>query len=580
MPRWPRLRAAWGLAQATVVAGAVLLVLTGLVIGVYDERSYREQRVREVTVQSGILAATVTAALAFDDRQAAEEYVAALGVNPELRNAAVYDRTGRLVAAFSRSGDGSPPPRVTMQAPKFEGALLSVVAPVSQDGERLGAVWLQVDADPMARRLARYVGLALLLAMALLVVGVLGAAQTALTRANRRLQGEIVERERAEEALRQSQRMEAMGQLTGGVAHDFNNILMVASSGLDLMERTDDPARRQTLMDGMRQAVERGASLTRQLLAFSRRGALQPQVINLADRVNAMEVLLDRSLGEEVSVDLEMPPDLWRVEVDPAQFELAILNLAVNARDAMPGGGRITISAVNRPDLVQGDLKGDFVEVCVMDTGTGVPEELLGRVFEPFVTTKEVGKGTGLGLSLVYGFARASGGEARIGNRKAGGAVVSIFMPRTLKPFAKDAPAPARVARPKAGQGRVLLVEDDDAVAGLVSGMLEELGFKTSRAANAAEALEAVERQGAFTLVFSDLVMPGGMDGIALARELARRRPDVPILLSTGFSPAAAAAADQGLRLLAKPYGIEALDAAINAARAGRARDPHAPTED
>jgi signal transduction histidine kinase len=413
-------------------------------------------------------------------------------------------------------------------------------------------------------------------------VAVLGAAQAALTRANRELRRQardlaeanealriqIAEREKAEEALRQSQKMEAIGQLTGGVAHDFNNLLMVASSGLDLMERTEDPARRDLLKNSIRQAVDRGSSLTRQLLAFSRPTAQKPQVIDLADQIEGMKVLLERSLREDIEVELRLPKDLWLVEVDPNQLEVALLNMAVNARDAMPAGGKITIAAENRAGVADAALRGDYVQLCVIDTGKGMSPELVSRVFEPFFTTKERGQGTGLGLSQVYGFARASGGEVRIESTPDEGTTISIYLPRQKKPLSTLVAEEARPAATPRGRGKVLLVEDDEAVAALVDDMLRELGYQPTHVANAAEALAALDG-GKFDLVFSDMVMPGEMDGLGLARRILKTHPDLPVVLTTGFSEAAAAANEDGIRLLVKPYRIEQLAAELAAARAG-----------
>ena len=580
----PKPTARWRLVPAIALAGAVVLLATGLGIGIYDEQAYQSQKEREAGVQAQILAASVTAALAFNDRGAAREYVDALQVNPEVEVVGVYDENGALVASYARPGMTAPA-HARPAPPLFEGDHLVVTAPVAQGGSSLGLVSVQTGLEPAARRLARYSGTGLLVIMALLMVGVLAVANSLMGRArrelstradeladaNRQLLVQIAESERAEEALRQSQRLEALGRLTGGVAHDFNNILMVASSGLDLLDRTTDPVRREAVRAGVRQAVDRGASLTRQLLTFSRRSALKPEVIDLPSRIEGMRVLLDRSLRENIRVEMEMPAGLWRVEADASQLELALLNLAVNARDAMPGGGLVRIEAENLGELKQGELNGDYVRLSVTDTGGGIAPEQIAHVFEPFFTTKEVGKGTGLGLSQVYGFARGSGGDARIESVLGRGATVSIYLPRSDKSLA--APDVAAAPPVEAGHGRILLVEDDPAVAAMVSEMLKDLGYEVSHASAAAAALEVLDREPSFDLMFSDMVMPGGMDGIELAREVGRRRPDLPVLLTTGFSPAATAAQREGRRLLSKPYTIESLAAALQATLGRRGRD-------
>jgi len=298
------------------------------------------------------------------------------------------------------------------------------------------------------------------------------AARTGeLEAANRELRAQMTERARMEESLRHAQKLEAVGQLTGGVAHDFNNLLMVISGGLDLLERQTDPARRRRLIEGMRQAAGRGAALTRQLLTFSRRQALHPEPIGLREHVEGMRELLDRSLRGDVNVALDLAPNLWPVLVDPGELELAVLNLAVNARDAMPVGGTITIRAENNPNLQDGHVHGDFVCLSVIDTGTGMPPEVASRAFDPFFTTKGIGKGSGIGLAQVYGFTTQSGGAVRIETALGGGTTVALYLPRSN---ATPATAPHALAdrtserEPKAVVGHVLVVEDDNEVAALV----------------------------------------------------------------------------------------------------------------
>ncbi len=569
------------LLPAIAVAGAVVLVFTGLAMGVYNEGSYRDQRAREVSAQASILAASVTAALVFEDKAAAQEYVTAVHANPGIAGAAVYDKSGRMVASYTFPGWPTPPRRPPPDGSVFARLHVEAAAPVMQNGERIGTVFLSTWPETPARAISRHAGVALLVVMACLFVAGMGLAQATLRRANadledqardlaeanRLLQVQMEEREKAEDALRQSQKMEAMGQLTGGVAHDFNNILMAASSGLDLLERTKDPARRQMLRDSIRQAVDRGASLTRQLLAIARRSTLQPSVLDLRAQIEGMLVLLERSLREDITVALEVEPGLWSVEADPSQLEVAVLNIAVNARDAMPDGGVITIGANNMPGLADGDLRGDYVRLSVRDHGVGMSRELLGRVFEPFFTTKGVGKGTGLGLSQVYGFIRASGGDVRVESEPGRGTIVSMYLPRSAKRAPASDPGQAGATTP-AAHGRVLLVEDDDNVAGMVSEMLEHIGYGVLRAANASIALRLLERE-TVDVVFTDMVMPGRLGGLDLAHEIAVRRPGLPVVLTTGYSEAVAAARDQGLPLLVKPYRIDALAKALEDARKG-----------
>jgi CheY-like chemotaxis protein len=358
--------------------------------------------------------------------------------------------------------------------------------------------------------------------------------------------------------------MEALGQLTGGVAHDFNNLLMVAAGSLDLMERTSDPAKLDRLKAGIRHAVDRGAKLTQQLLTFSRRSPLRAEVIDPGERVRGMDVLLDRLLSDGVSMDMALAPDLWPVDVDPSQLEVAMLNIALNARDAMPEGGVIRISAENVPGVGGGD---DLVRIAITDTGTGIAPEQINKIFEPFYTTKGVGQGTGLGLSQVYGFARASGGEVEVASELGKGTTVSLLLPRSLLP-PKPVAATVGVAEPS-GKGRILLVEDDDTVAEMVGGMLGEIGYESERAINGDEAIDRLEHDADFAMVLSDMIMPGKRGGIDLVREVAQRWPQLPTLLMTGYSAAAGAALREGVRLVPKPFTIQKLSAELDATLAG-----------
>ena len=394
----------------------------------------------------------------------------------------------------------------------------------------------------------------------------------ALAEANEQLRVEMDERARVEETLRQAQKIEAIGQLTGGVAHDFNNLLMVISGGLDMLDRQTDPIRRRRLMEGMIQAAQRGASLTRQLLAFSRRQKLHPEPVDVALQIGGMRELLDRSLRGDVHVEFDFPEALWPVEVDPGELELVILNLAVNARDAMPNGGTIVVRGENLLDLNDEQIAGDYVRLSVIDRGTGMSPEVLTRVFEPFFTTKDVGKGSGLGLAQVHGFVTQSRGTVRIKSALGKGTSIELYLPRS-----RNAPSKARHlidlntvrGRPKkSNHGHILLVEDDDEVAALVSEMLTQLGYGVTRAASAAAALGALADGRAVDLIFSDIMMPGGMNGVELAREIKRRRSDIPVLLTSGYSEVAAHDAEvAGVQILPKPYHIDELAAALKAAK-------------
>ena len=395
-------------------------------------------------------------------------------------------------------------------------------------------------------------------------------------RRTKRLHDEAERRELAEDALRQAQRLEAIGQLTGGVAHDFNNLLMIVSGTVQRLRRHVAGEPETRLLDTIANATARGESLTRQLLAFSRRQTLQPSVIDLAERLPEIKDMLSRSLRGDIEIRLGVPRRPCAVKVDPSEFELALLNLAFNARDAMPSGGTLTISA--KPVLMRGKsseegLSGEFVAVRVADTGSGIAPEVLPRVFEPFFTTKEVGKGTGLGLSQVYGFARQSGGAASIATSARRGTAVTLFLPRTWEAPAQPRRQTAAVAAPLL-TGTVLVVEDNAEVAEVGQAYLEQLGFKVRHAASAQAGLDLIEGEDRIDLVFSDILMPGGMNGLQLADALRRRHPDITVLLTTGYSSSAQDAVRRGFAVLRKPYDLAALERALREARGADAAAP------
>ncbi|MDB5438229.1 MAG: integral rane sensor hybrid histidine kinase [Caulobacteraceae bacterium] len=573
------IRAMRNLISTAALIGALALVLGGLSLGISNERRDRADRIAEARVQADIVASSVTAALTFDDKAAAQEYVEAMRLNPQLRGVAVYDDKGALFASSTRP-DAEPPPATTPQEATLGDPRLRLERPVVHNGGRIGTVLVRLTPPTFAEAALRHGGVALMVLMGLIVLVVIGSSQAALRRANlalidraaalaeanRELEVQIAEREKVEEALRQSQKMEAMGQLTGGIAHDFNNILMVASSGLELMERSTNPDKVDKLRAGIKQALDRGAGLTRQLLAFARRSPLQPRPVDLTVTLEGMAMILERSLREDIGVRIALPHDLWPVRADPTQLEVAILNVAVNARDAMPDGGKILISAENVALDEPKGLKGEFVRLSIADTGQGMTQDQLSRVFEPFFTTKEVGKGTGLGLSQVYGFARATGGDVRIESQPGEGATVNLYLPHSDAPApALPKAAPAQIAAGKR-RGRALLVEDDEQVAQVVTGMLDHLGFEVEHASSAVEALSRLSHAELLDLVLSDMVMPGGMGGMDLAKRIAADHPGLPVILATGYSESAAAARAEGFPLLIKPYTMDQLAAELNAA--------------
>ena len=382
---------------------------------------------------------------------------------------------------------------------------------------------------------------------------------------------QVAEREHTERLLRQSQKMEAVGQLTGGIAHDFNNLLMVITGGLSILERNPAPERLGKLRDGMRQAAERGAALTRQLLAFSRQKELHPKPIALARHVEGMRDLLGGSLGGDVRVETAFDAGVWPVRVDEGELEIALLNLCVNARDAMPRGGCIIIAAKNRPDVHEYELDGDYVELSVTDTGEGMDAATAARCLEPFYTTKEIGKGSGLGLAQVYGFAQGSDGSVQIESKLHEGTTVSLLLPRSKSAPMASVPGPDAGNGAAAGEGAgggILLVEDDLAVAALTAEMLGELGYAVTHVCSAQAGLNALAQSQGIGIVLSDVMMPGGMDGLSFVKEMARRGIDLPVVLVSGHPDAIKRDAERaGVPLLGKPYRLEDLAAALRNAR-------------
>src|SRR6202790_2641668 len=399
----------------------------------------------------------------------------------------------------------------------------------------------------------------------------------------RELEAENEARKKAEETLRQAQKMEAVGQLTGGVAHDFNNLLTIIQGGLDMIGRQistfDGSPAVSRVVRGRDMAVEgvrRAAKLTSRLLAFARQQPLDPKTIDPNKLVSGVCELLRRTLGEAVLLETVLAGGLWRTYVDANQLENALVNLGVNARDAMPGGGKMTIETANChldeayvSGLTEPVSAGQYVMIAVADSGLGMDRATLVRAFEPFFTTKGVGKGTGLGLSQVYGFVRQSGGHVRIYSELGEGTTAKIYLPRHVG-AEEDS---AEISRPSApihaiGAESILLVEDDDALRAYGVELLNDLGYNVLSASNAASALEIIDRGHKIDLLFTDVVMPGGMNGRGLADEATRRRPDLKILFTTGYTRNAIVhqgRLDPGLQMIGKPYTYQELGARIRA---------------
>jgi two-component system NtrC family sensor kinase len=390
-----------------------------------------------------------------------------------------------------------------------------------------------------------------------------------------RWRDEIAKRAQVEDALRQTQRLEALGHLTGGVAHDVNNLLMVVSNNAYLLQRrlrsgVFDEAQTLKPLDAILRAVATGARLTRQLLAFARRQALRPEVMRLQDQLPLLLDLMRHSVTALVSVEGEAAPACDCVQVDPAELELALLNLAVNARDAMPAGGRLRVSA-RRAAAHDQPPPGRWVLLSVSDTGSGIAPEHLARVFEPFFTTKETGKGTGLGLSQVYGFCEQAGGSVRIHSTPGQGTTVTLLLP-AVDALPEPAAEPAAVA---AAQGRLLLVEDNADVAAATEPLLANWGYQVRSARSGDAAWQLLQRgeRPDVDLMLSDIVMPGMLDGLTLAQRVRRRWPHIGVVLMTGHATETGKALDDGFTVLQKPWTPQALAAALEQAR------PRTPTD-
>lgn len=373
----------------------------------------------------------------------------------------------------------------------------------------------------------------------------------------------IDERKKLEDQLRQSQRMEAIGQLTGGVAHDFNNLLAVMIGNAEMLILKDmSKDKLHQHIDNIIDAVDRASSLTDRLLAFSRQQALSPVSSDVITYVDGLEDMLRRTLGETIDFNFVHTPDLWPAIIDPHQFENALINLALNARDAMPDGGKLTIETANvtldetyaeQHEEVQ---PGDYVEVAVTDTGTGMASEVLEKVFEPFFTTKEVGKGSGLGLSMVFGFAKQSNGHLSVYSEVGEGTTVKLYMPRSAnKEINVDASDDTKFAEP--GLERILVVEDDESVRSISVSILSEQGYDVVAVVDGNEAIEQLKGNAAFDLLFTDVILPGGMNGVEIAKQAEKLQPHIKVLYTTGYTENSIVhdgKLDRGITLVSKPY--------------------------
>lgn len=560
--------------QAAAGVFAVVLVLLGVLVVTLSDRDYRQQQIQRSQIRAQIIAASAVAAIDFHDVEAAREVLRPYGVDPLGRVVALYDAQGRLMTGFGWRG-GIIPPSLA-EATQARTAARGV-APIESGGRRIGTAVVLSEVEPLSRRLSRYALITVLAVLAATVVLILGLSQSALRRANRELQAsndqlieQMAQREKAEADLRQAQKMESIGQLTGGIAHDFNNMLAIVIGSLDIAERrfTSSPDRARVAIGHALEGANRAASLTKRLLAFARRSPLQPQAIDANQLVANMSELLRRSLGEGISIETVLAGGLWRTHADPGQLENAILNLCVNARDAMDGAGRLTIETLNahlddayaaRHD---GVAAGQYVAIAITDNGPGMPKDVIDRAFEPFFTTKGVGKGTGLGLAQVYGFVRQSGGHVKIYSEIGQGTSVKIYLPRHFG--AAEASEVSRVAGelPRARDGElILVVEDEEQVRRMSVSALEELGYPVLEAPGGEAAIAVLRERPDIRLLFTDVVMPD-VDGRQLADRARLIRPDLPVLFTTGYTRNAVVhngVVDSDVHFIPKPFTVEQL---------------------
>ena len=566
-----RVRSGWHSAPIAIFGVALLILLGGIAVIAQNESTYDRARTEQTQGLSDVLAASTAAAVDFDDPAAAQQAVDAFAVNNQVRMIAVYRHDGAAIAGYDRSG--RPVPSSISALPDARANVIRVTSPIVQAGQHIGTVYLDIDREAPARRISRYLVISVLFVLAALVVVALGLAQGQLRRVNRELAGraealtqanvlleeQIEERAKAEEQLRQSQKMQALGQLTGGIAHDFNNQLTVIQGSADMLTRPGlAEEKRIRFAQAIVQSATNAASLTSQLLAFARRQPLKPERLDLNTLIRDMRDLLDRTMGERVRIVTDLSPVACRVEVDRAQLQSAVLNVASNARDAMAAGeGTLTIRT---RDLGLDEDGKHFVALDISDSGGGMAPEVMDRIFEPFFTTKGTGQGTGLGLSQVYGFATQSGGEVKAVSEPGKGTTISLVLPCVDAALSQpvEAAAAGSGAQPSA---TILVVEDNEDVGAFAETLLTELGHRVTRAATGEEALE-IARRKRFDIVLSDVVMPG-MGGIKLAEALAREQPQLPVVLATGYSQDIVEGGSGGRPVILKPYRLATLSEAL-----------------
>lgn len=556
--------AAWTVLSPLAI-GLITVALLGATIGlaVYSDALAREAGTRQAMAQAAILSRSLTGPIAFDDTGVIRENIAAVKADPAIKALGAYNAAGRLLAGFVRGAEVLPSFSRASDLRITDGRV-EVRRAVVQSSTTIGFIYLASEPTSRNQRLLRFTGVAATAVLATILGVVLAASFAALAGTNRRLKAEIESRRVAEEALVQARKMEAMGQLTGGVAHDFNNLLTPIVATLDMLQRRDiGGPRERRLIDAAAQSADRARLLVQRLLAFARRQPLQPRPTDLAAIVLGMQDLLKSTLGPNIDIDIDVMSDLPPVIADANQFEMAILNLAVNARDAMPNGGRLTVAAANEEvtaaTLVDLTL-GDYVRIQVADTGTGMSDETLARAIEPFYSTKGIGKGTGLGLSMVHGLMNQLSGAMSIMSRIGEGTTINLYLPVS----AEAAQASKIAASPKvcfSRAYRVLLIDDDELVRGAIAEILSEAGLQVEQIRSASDGMERLSAGSLPDIVVTDHLMPG-MTGADLAIAMRESHPGLPVIVVSGYAENAGLPA--GLVRLGKPVQRDELLLTIN----------------
>ncbi len=558
---------------AALVGSVAFLMVAWLTMTIVADAAHEKQVGDGAQMQARVLADSIAAPLAFDDQDAIKQYLSALSGNPDVLAIAVYDDRGHRVAEFGQNVD--PAQFHTGRQTDASGASIGVSAQVIQKGQKLGTVFFRQKTETVGARLARYAGAGLLLIIAALLLVITTLDARALKRSNERLLAEMQQRESVEAALRQSQKMEAVGRLTGGIAHDFNNMLAVILGNNELLLRRfgDADAKLLQFINNTQEAAKRAAALTQRLLAFSRRQPLDPKPANVAQVTLETSDLIRRTLGETISVEVVNAGGLWRALIDIGQLETALVNLAVNARDAMPQGGRLTIETANvyldrtYAEDQQEVTPGQYVLIAVTDTGTGISPENLEQVFEPFFTTKPVGQGTGLGLSQVHGFVKQSGGHVAIYSELGHGTTVKLYLPRSID----DGPSVVAEESRRADRNRkditVLVVDDEPGVREFAAEALVELGYDVLVAEDADQALQVIATGSRPDILLTDVVMPG-KSGRVLADVANGQLPGLCVVYMTGYTQNAIVhngTLDAGTHLIVKPFTLDQLGQQLEA---------------